>query len=299
MKYQLYKFINNLGYNVINKRKKEKNIWKKLDKYKIRVHKDLLYNSAAYIFQFEKAYKDFSVLENEEFLIIKFCGLIFEIESTEELLILSEIFLEKDYNFICNSHCVVIDIGANVGIASIFFSQKDYVKKIYSFEPVIDTFRIAEQNFKNNNIKKIKGFYNFGLGANNRVEDFFFNKNLKGNSGLRGFLSPSYNRSSIVTESRTVEIKKASDVLEPIIKENQDLKIVVKIDCEGAEYEIIENLSKENLLKNIDIIMIEWHDRGAKVIEDYLTINNFTIFSRSLGITGLIYGKNETLLNGK
>lgn len=298
MKYLLYKFINSLGYNVFNKRKKEKNIWAKLDKYNIHSHKFLLYSSAAYIFNFEKVYNNFCVLENENFLIIKFGGLVFEIESTEEFLILSEIFLEKDYNFICNSHCVVIDIGANIGIASVFFSQKEYVKKIYSFEPIVDSFKIAEQNFKNNNITKVKGFYNYGLGGSNRVENFFFNKSLKGNSGIRGSFSPSYNRSSIVTEVRTVEIRKASDILKPIIEENKNLRIVIKMDCEGAEYEIIENLSKENLLQKIDIVVLEWHDLGAKRIEDCLVRNNFTIFSRSLGpISGIIYGKNEMLSN--
>ena len=72
------------------------------------------------------------------------------------------------------------------------------------------------------------------------------------------------------------------------------------MDCEGAEYEIVENLSKENLLKSVDIIIIEWHDLGAKVIEDYLLLNNFTIFSRSLGpVSGLIYGKNESIFNDR
>lgn len=299
MKYLLYKFINSLGYNVSNKKKKEKKIWARLDKYNIRLHKDLLYSSAAYIFNLEKEYKDLSILENERSLIIKFGGLIFEIESTEEFLILTEIFLDKEYNFICNSPCIVIDIGANIGIASIFFSQKQYVQKIYSFEPIIDTYRIAEKNLNINNITKVEGFYNFGLGGSNRVEKFIFNKCSKGNSGIRGSLSPSYNRKKVGDEVRTVQINKASEILKPIIEENKDLRIVIKMDCEGAEYEIIENLSKENLLQKIDIIVLEWHDLGAKSIEDYLVANNFIIFSRSLGpISGLIFGKNEMLSNG-
>ena len=124
MKHLLYKFFNSIGYNVINKRKKEKNISKKLEKYKVDLHKDLLYSSSAFIFEFEKVYSDLHISENEEFLIIKFAGLTFSIESAEEFLILTEVFLEKEYNFICNSPSVVFDIGANIGIASIYFSQK-------------------------------------------------------------------------------------------------------------------------------------------------------------------------------
>ena len=81
---------------------------------------------------------------------------------------------------------------------------------------------------RNNNTTKVKGFYNFGLGGSNRVENLLFNKNLKGNSGLRGSLSPSYNRDNIPTEVRTVELKKASDILKPLIQENQDLKSLLK-----------------------------------------------------------------------
>lgn len=294
MKYFLYKLISSIGYTVINKRKKEKNIWKKLEKYKIRLHPDLLYSSSAFIFELEKVYSDLHITENEKFLIVKFAGLTFNIESAEEFLILSEIFLEREYNFICNSPSVVFDIGANIGIASIYFSQKQNVKKIYSFEPILDTYKIAEKNFENNKTTKVDTFYNFGLAGSNRVENLLYNKNLKGNSGIRGSLSPSYNRVNISTEFRKVELKKASDILKPLILENQDLKIIIKMDCEGAEYEIIENLSKENLLKKVDIVMIEWHDLGAKIIEDCLLLNDFTIFSRSLGsVSGLIYGKNE------
>ena len=297
MKYILYKFINSLGFNVFNKRKKEKNIREKLSKYKIDIHRDLLYSSAAFIFQLEKVFDDISISENERFLIVKFQGLTFEIESTEEFLILTEIFIAQEYNFICNAECAVIDIGANIGIASVFFSQKEFVKKIYCFEPIEDTFKIARENFRSNQIDKIQGLFNYGLGGSNRIEKFLFNKNLKGNSGIRGLLSPSYNRSNIESEIREVDIKKASDVLKPIFIENPDLRIVVKMDCEGAEYEIIEDLAKEDILKEIDLIIIEWHDLGSAVLEEYLVNNNFTIFSRSLGnMTGIIYGKNENII---
>jgi hypothetical protein len=64
----------------------------------------------------------------------------------------------------------------------------------------------------------------------------------------------------------------------------------LKIDCEGAEYEIIQKLSDTNLLADIDILLIEWHDKGAKMLEDILIANDFRIISRHLtSITGMIY----------
>ena len=61
------------------------------------------------------------------------------------------------------------------------------------------------------------------------------------------------------------------------------------MDCEGAEYEIFENLSESNLLGKIDVLIIEWHDKGAKSIENTLLKFGFNVFSRDLGpISGII-----------
>ena len=62
------------------------------------------------------------------------------------------------------------------------------------------------------------------------------------------------------------------------------------MDCEGAEYEVLEDLSATGTLKNVDLIMIEWHDKGAQIIEELLINSGFNFFARDLGsISGLIY----------
>lgn len=285
----VYQAVNKLGYNFYKKNSQAKAVKKKLEKYNISNHNNLLFLCSRYVFVFEKKFKDFEIRESKKGLEISFSNLVFDIDSSEEFLILSEIFVDKEYRFICNESCALIDIGTNVGMASIYFSQLDHIKKIYSFEPVKDTFDIAVKNFNRNNTKKIVKFHNFGLGNLERKEKFLFANTTKGNCGIRGDLSPSY-QDDKVYEKRIVLIKNASEVLEPIIEENRKLNIVVKMDCEGAEYEILENLHNSNLLKRINIIILEWHDLGAEILEDYLKVNNFFLFSRSLGpISGMIY----------
>ncbi len=289
MRQLIYQTVNKLGYNIYNKNSNEREIKKKLKKYNIFHHEELLFQCSRYLFTFENKFEDFTVKESKKGLEVSFLNFIFDINSSEEFLILKEIYIDNEYRFICNEDCILIDIGANVGFASMYFSQLDNVQKIYSFEPVKDTFEIAENNLKRNNIMKISQFSNFGLGNFEREEQFLFNNNAKGNCGIRGQLSPSYQDEKDY-EKRTVLIKRASDVLEPIFNENKNFKIVLKMDCEGSEYEILENLYNSYLLKRIHIIILEWHDLGAEILENYLKDNNYTIFSRKLSsISGMIY----------
>ena len=289
MKKLLYNAINKLGYNIYKKNRKDIAIIKKLEKYNVSVHFNLLFRCSSYVFVLAEVFEDLEISDAEEFIKISFNNMVFYVESGEEFIILNEIFIDNDYDFGINEECVLIDIGANVGMATIFFSKMDNIKKIYAFEPVKDNFDLAQRNFDANQISNVD-FYNFGLGKEERDEKFLYSRQLKGNSGLRGTNNPYY-QNLINVEEKTVKIKRASEILSPILEKSKEFKIVVKMDCEGAEYEIIENLSNENLLSKINIIMLEWHDYGPERVEKVLKESGFLIFSRPLGpISGMIYG---------
>lgn len=293
MRLLVYKIINNLGYNIYNKKSEKKKIANQFEKYNIKVHNWLLYQAANYIIQFENKLKDFNIEDGKKGLLISFEGLKLELETKEEFLILNEVFIKEDYSFELKDDCIVLDIGANVGFSSLYFSRLNNVIKIFSYEPVKDTFNAAEKNLDQNNISKKATLFNFGLGGKERKEAFFYKHQAKGNSGLRGKLSPSYENSENC-ETRIVEIKKASEVLETIFRENALYKKVLKIDCEGAEYEIIEDLVQADMLKKVDIIMMEWHDYGPEILEKRLVENNFTVFSKgSNSKAGMIYAVNH------
>lgn len=291
MKKYFYRFINRLGYKIENRQRSIDREMSYLSKFKIVENLDLLYRAKVYVRKIDEFYPDLKIKNHLNGLIFMFSDVSIFVESPEEIFIISEVFVEYDYNFLSKQSCILVDIGANIGISSLFFSRMSFVEKIYSFEPVPETYQQSKNNLAlNESISKVVELNNFGLGKNNRSEVFLFNKEMKGNTGVRGLLSPSYAACSNNFIEVEVSIRDTSEVFTEICIENKGKKVIVKMDCEGAEYEIFENLANSGVLNNIDVFMIEWHDKGPAEIEKVLQNANFNYFARNLSPkSGMIY----------
>jgi len=293
MKGLTYRLINYLGYRIERKRTKEE-MWPGYEQYGVKSNLNLFFTSKVYIKELDSQFKNFALLDSDAGFIVTLDSLKIYVESQEEFHILKEVLLSNDYKFLTKKECLLIDIGANIGISSLYFSQFNHVKEIHAFEPVLDTYKQAEFNLSQNEklAKKIK-LYNFGLSNDSRMESFLFNKATKGNTGMRGLLSPTMSKNEF-NEQRTVQLENASDVINKVIKDNQNLKVVIKMDCEGAEYDILENLSMSGVLDCIDVLMLEWHDRGSIPVEELLVSRGFTVFSSKLSArAGLIHASKN------
>jgi len=290
MKKYIHTLAKKLGYKISNISQKEQDIKNLVDGFAVQNDtNDLVLNSAPYLFEIKKYFSELVLERHREGVLASFNGLQIYIESSEEFFIVKEVFVEKDYNLLSNDNFVVFDIGMNIGISSLFFGLNKNVTQIYSFEPVVTTYDQAVYNLGLNPTysNKIEAF-NFGLGGSSRVEKVLYNSQAKGNCGIRL-------ESSLVIDKKNAEkieinIKDISEILPDLMAKHSEQQVVLKIDCEGAEYEIVQKLNDANLLKNIDVLLIEWHDKGAKILEDLLVANNFKVISRHLtSITGMIY----------
>ena len=285
----IYRTINRLGYRIERKRTREE-LWENYKLFEVKENLDLFFESKIYIERLALKFKNLKLTSHKLGFIVHFLNFNIYVETAEEFFILEEIFVSNDYFFNTSNNAVVIDVGANIGISSLFFSSLSNVESIYAFEPVNDTYNQALLNFElNKSMHKVVSIKNIGLGAENREEIFVYNKQQKGNTGKRGLLSPSM--SNRINEKRAVSIIDASLEISSIVSNSVNNDLVLKMDCEGAEYEILENLDRSGVLKQLDIVMLEWHDHGPDKLENILIKNSFQLFSRNLNShAGLIYG---------
>jgi FkbM family methyltransferase len=210
------------------------------------------------------------------------------ISSPSELFIINEIFVEKCYNFILPQLKInIIDIGMNVGLASLFFASHPQVNKVFAFEPFIITFDLAVANFGLNPHLKPKIFpHNYGLGSKKGTIQIPFNPDNLGVNTTNAF-SP---RIASANSTDRVRINNVADEIECILEGTVDEMYIIKIDTEGAEYEIFEKLFERNLDSNIIGFILEWHYKGAKLLEEQLVNEGFKVFSTIISNnTGLIY----------
>ncbi len=207
----------------------------------------------------------------------------------EALGITKEVFLYNDYGISFGCDAVLIDIGLNRGIASLFFATYPNIKKIYSFEPFKPTFDLARRNLELNPhlSEKIHAF-NFGLGkAATTLELPYMTKATGGMSTTHDVCTGGKD-----IRKETVVIKDAAKEITSILEENENQRIIVKCDCEGAEFEIFERLNDEGLVGGIDIVLMEYHFNKPDGLVSILTKNGFALSTRVLSkkmSTGYIY----------
>ena len=149
------------------------------------------------------------------------------------------------YDYDLNDHSTVIDVGGYEGdFASEIYSR--YRCTVFVFEPVSKYVTYLSQRFKNNNSIKI---IPRGLGAKN--ESLTINVMDEASS---------YNRAASIHKKSTEEIISILDALE-FIKENNINKVdLIKINIEGAEYDLLDRLIELKYIPACVNLQIQFHD---------------------------------------
>jgi len=187
----------------------------------------------------------------------------------------------KKSGFQINQNDVVLDVGAHIGLFTLYASQFCTKGLIYSFEPVQENFELLSENIKTNNLEQVK-FFNLAVSHSNDPIKLYINDDESGHS--------MFSQSSQNLMVNSISLKKIFD----------DNKIeycnFLKLDCEGAEYEIIKNLPL-SYFEKIDKMIIEYHmaDSNPELLielKKILTDQNFKIETKSLFPNiGFLYAK--------
>ncbi len=176
-----------------------------------------------------------------------------------------EIFFNDDYHFSPGKDSIVIDIGMNIGFASLYYALRDDVETVYAFEPMQSVYEKAKFGFQLNDCSHKIIPHRFGLGDGNKELTVLHN-------GI--------SISILQTDPSgiPIQIKDAADVIGKIIADHPGKRFVIKCDCEGAEQEIFRSLDKAHLLSAIDVIVMEYHYSQDDVVIPILDKNQFVYF---------------------
>jgi FkbM family methyltransferase len=174
---------------------------------------------------------------------------------TSDVYMYETIILEKEYEFETQSSPnIIIDAGANIGMASIYFATKYKNAMIIAIEPEEENYKLLRYNTDNyKNISTINAaLWNSSGNIALYAADFTSNAGYMTETN-KSALKPSYKQRQLV---------KAVTIEEIMLQFNIDYIDILKIDIEGSEKEVFE--SSGNWINKINSIIIELHERMKK-----------------------------------
>ncbi|MBW2992989.1 FkbM family methyltransferase, partial [Candidatus Woesearchaeota archaeon] len=119
-------------------------------------------------------------------------------------------------------------------------------KKVFAFEPHPANYKLMLHNIKQNKIKNIKAAQKAVSAKTGKIKLFVS----KVNTGMHSLYE---------TDSKKAILVDSTTVPEILTKYGISKIDILKIDAEGAEYDIILNLPQKTL-KKINTIILEYHD---------------------------------------
>ncbi|MBO6056524.1 MAG: FkbM family methyltransferase [Alphaproteobacteria bacterium] len=167
-------------------------------------------------------------------------------KGTSDISVVYDVLQKKVYACTDTSYDVeiIIDAGANIGCASVYYAQRYPNAKIYALEPEKENYKLLVENVsKYPNVIPL----NIGLMGTDCTL-----KVVDNNNGAWGY--------EIRNDGNVINDVECCTVNSLIKKFNMKKVDILKIDIEGAEASVFQNLENINFDK-IDMISIELHDR--------------------------------------
>ena len=161
---------------------------------------------------------------------------------------LLSVFVNEEYSFLNCENEDVLDIGANIGDSAIFFAINN-AKKVIALEPYPFSYNYAKLNISNNDCGAIIELLNAGYGKDGIVNidsDYRNPGTLDIKESKNGKQVPKYSLKSLLSNY---------DLVSPVLK----------MDCEGCEYNILDE--EDEVLTKFKRIVIEYHYGYEKLMK--------------------------------
>ena len=194
---------------------------------------------------------------------------------------LAVVFVRREYGDVKRFRTVV-DIGANVGTFALYAAQAAPDAQIYCFEPEQLNFQLLQRNIDGNGLEQRISAFRCAVASTNDRRDL----------AVGASLLNSFHMQSEGAEIQSVDCLTLSDILAIHQLHTIDL---LKINCEGAEYEILQ-ACPSYVFDRIANIRLEYHNlddngRNGESLSRYLQTRGYKIerFTRYLNRSGFIW----------
>jgi len=162
------------------------------------------------------------------------------------LYLFRNIFINQEYLFASRRpNPFIVDCGSNIGMSVLYFKLVYPEASILAFEPDEEAFACLEANVSANNLGSVK-INKKALSKNPGEVDFFYYPDNP------GALSMSLSNQRAPGPSRKVVAVRLSDFLHREVD-------FLKMDIEGEETEVIEEIHSTGKLRFIEQMVIEYH----------------------------------------
>jgi FkbM family methyltransferase len=172
-----------------------------------------------------------------------------------------EIFVQQEYAFETTApRPRIIDAGANIGMTTLFFKMICPGARIDAYEPAPASFRILERN----------------IGANRLTDVRLHNVALAGHAGRTALFTRPGEHTSLIASTRPQRGGSERTEVETVTLSSQieDEVDLLKMDVEGSEMEILEEVAASGKMALIREILVEYHHNigGERGLSPFLAL---------------------------
>ena len=156
----------------------------------------------------------------------------------------------------------VLDVGAGIGDFCIYAAYGNPNTTVYAYEPFLESYKLLVRNINLNGFEKIFPVNSAIWGSDGTLQ-------LDTSSG-EPLKIMSLDAGEEEDISKFVKVK-AISLAQVLAQHEIDMLDIMKLDCEGAEYEVLMNSSVE-VFNRIDRIIMEYHDIDENHHHDKLAL---------------------------
>ena len=194
-------------------------------------------------------------------------------------------FIDQISNLtLINQQYNLIDIGANTGLLTrSLLNNFENIKNSFLVEPDSDNLFCIKNNLKNFNNVHIS---DFALDIEDGEKKLFIDKNNKGNLSFNyEMMKLKENKLNIMNSIENYKIVSCKSIKNYFMQIKNDLKNIIKIDVQGYDEVVFQEIPNE-VLNKTDILIIEITPLKSKAFDKEKFISKLNCFKKHTNFNG-------------